>query len=208
MVKILDLVAFGNSLTVGFVPFRIATQPYSRFLQEMVDDFLKERRKESDLKVRIINRGRNGDLTSDMLLRFNQDVVGLKPKYVIILGGTNDIGWGLLITDIFNNLKKLFEMAKENGLKSIGCTVPSVLGWDGGIPPRLKLNRLLKGFYRSKGVWYADLFAKTSDPNTQRLKAEYSSDGLHLNAVGYRKIAETIFEDAIKGLISRELKPN
>ena len=38
-----------------------------------------------------INRGINGQTTSQMLLRFRQDVIDLKPKMVVILAGTNDI---------------------------------------------------------------------------------------------------------------------
>ena len=38
-----------------------------------------------------INRGINGQTTSQMLVRFRQDVIDLKPKAVAILAGTNDI---------------------------------------------------------------------------------------------------------------------
>ena len=36
-------------------------------------------------------RGISGQTTSHMLCRFRKDVVALSPKYVVILGGTNDI---------------------------------------------------------------------------------------------------------------------
>ena len=39
-----------------------------------------------------INRGISGQTTAQMLLRFHQDVVMLKPKLVVFLAGTNDIG--------------------------------------------------------------------------------------------------------------------
>lgn len=38
-----------------------------------------------------INRGISGETTPEMLLRFQQDVVALKPAAVVFLGGTNDI---------------------------------------------------------------------------------------------------------------------
>ena len=38
-----------------------------------------------------INRGIGGQTTPQMLLRFRQDVIALKPKVVVILAGTNDI---------------------------------------------------------------------------------------------------------------------
>lgn len=38
-----------------------------------------------------INRGIGGQTTSQILLRFRQDIINLKPKAVVILAGTNDI---------------------------------------------------------------------------------------------------------------------
>ena len=38
-----------------------------------------------------INRGIGGQTTPQMLVRFRQDVIGLNPKAVFILAGTNDI---------------------------------------------------------------------------------------------------------------------
>lgn len=130
-----DFVAMGDSLTLGFIPSRLACQPYSNFLKEYTDNFLKGLGRKDAIKIRIINRGVNGDLTSNMLLRFRQDVVDLKPDCVIILGGTNDIGWGFPIEEIFSNLQRMFETAVDNGIKPIGCAVPSILGWMKGYPP-------------------------------------------------------------------------
>lgn len=82
--------------------------------------------------------------------------------------------------------------------------MPSILGWDEGISHRLKLNELLKRFYRDREILCADLFEETCDPETKRLRADYSSDELHLNASGYRKMAETIYK-VIRDLLIREL---
>src|SRR5262245_3007094 len=38
-----------------------------------------------------INRGISGQTTPQMLVRFRQDVINLKPKLVVILAGVNDI---------------------------------------------------------------------------------------------------------------------
>lgn len=201
MTRLITFVAFGDSLTVGFIPSRIATQPYSQFLKDMVDDFLKQLEKDSAIKVRFINRGVNGDLTSGMLVRFRKDVIQLNPQYVIILGGANDLGWGFPVEEIFLNLQRMYEMALENKVKPIACTVPSIIGWDEGIPQRMRLNQSIKQYCSEKGILVADLFSKTCDPETKRLRSEHSSDGLHLNTLGYRKIAESIYEEVVKDLL-------
>ena len=202
MPRTMTFVALGDSLTVGFIPSRIATQPYSRFLKEMADDYLQDSIRLNTYKIRVINRGINGDLTSGMLLRFNQDVIALKPDHVIILGGTNDLGWGLPVDEVFSCIKKMYEKAVDNNVEPIICTVPSLLGWDDGIPPRLALNHLLQHFCREKNIICVDLFEATCDSVTKRLRLEYSSDGLHFNALGYRKIAETIFKEAVRRILT------
>ena len=195
----------GDSLTTGLIPTRSESQPYSGFLKECCEGFLKGLGRKDALQIEIVNRGVNGDLTSDMLLRFRQDVVNLKPDYVIILGGSNDLGWGFPVQAIFSNLQRMFEASLVEGIRPVGCAVPSVLGWDEGIPLRIELNRLLRDFCCTRKISCADLFAATCDPETRRLRLDYSSDGLHLNVTGYRKIAETIFEESVKMLLVRML---
>src|SRR5262245_9039343 len=69
-----------------------------------------------------INRGLAGQTTSQMLVRFRQDVVALKPKVVIIQGGSNDIasllspGTEALVLD---NLRSMTEIAKANNIRVI-----------------------------------------------------------------------------------------
>lgn len=204
MPRIVTFVALGDSLTVGFIPSRLATQPYSRTLQELTEAFLQASPGPPTVTVRFFNRGVNGDLTSDMLLRFSRDVLAFQPNYVIILGGTNDLGWGLPIDDVFSHLIQLYEQALVHDVEPIACTVPSVLGWDDGIPPRQTLNRRLQEWCHEKSLICVDLFAATCDPASHRLRSDFTSDGLHFNPLGYRKIAETIFEDAVRRILLQE----
>ena len=115
-------------------------QTILRFLEGYADNFLKELGKKDALQIRVVNKGVNGNLTSSMFFRFRQDVTDLKPDYVIILGGANDIGCGCSVEKIFFNLQRIFETAMDNGIKPVGCTLPSILGWDEGIQPGWNLT--------------------------------------------------------------------
>ena len=39
----------------------------------------------------IVGRGISGQVTSQMLVRFRRDVLDLRPRYVVIIAGINDI---------------------------------------------------------------------------------------------------------------------
>lgn len=205
----LTIIAFGDSLTTGFIPTQIAHQPYSRYLQQYLDRFLAQHSL-TELRVQVLNRGVNGNLTSDMLLRFRWDILNAQPKYVIILGGTNDLGWGLPVDEIFDNLTAMYTRAQEHGITPICCTVPSILGWEAGIPPRIQLNTCIQNYCRQNHLRCVDLFTHTSDPITQELRGEYSSDGLHLTVQGYQKMADSIYYDAVHPLLieSQEITSN
>jgi lysophospholipase L1-like esterase len=201
----LTIIAFGDSLTTGFIPTRIAYQPYTRFLRQHLEKFWSQYSL-TELNIQILNRGVNGNLTSDMLLRFQWDVLNAQPTHVIILGGTNDLGWELPVDEIFANLTAMYTQASEHNITPICCAVPSILGWDAGIPPRIQLNAHIQQYCHRKHFRFVDLFTQTCDPYTKRLFGEYSSDGLHFNIVGYQKIAGIIYNDAIQPLLIPYLK--
>src|SRR3990170_5815970 len=98
MQKTLVFVAFGDSLTVGFqypAPSSLWNEetPYTDFLQVKVANMLNLIGQLGSITVQFRNRGVNGDVTSNMVIRFKRDVIDLKPECAIILGGSNDIGW-------------------------------------------------------------------------------------------------------------------
>ena len=55
-----------------------------------------------------INRGIGGQTTPQMLIRFKQDVVDLKPSVVVILAGTNDIAGNTGPSNVKNDYRQYF----------------------------------------------------------------------------------------------------
>lgn len=53
-----------------------------------------------------------GEVTGEMVLRFRGTVLDRKPQMVIILGGTNDLGWNADPAEIMRNLVKMYESAR------------------------------------------------------------------------------------------------
>ena len=146
-----------------------------------------------------INRGISGQVTSQMLLRFYPDVILLKPKAVVILAGTNDIGNNIgPVPDesIQNNLAAMADMAKANGIKVIFssvtpvCDVPNRAPQTQLRPPERinTLNRFLKEYAAKNGLIYLDYFSAMSNEKGL-LKPELTADGLHFNAGGYAIMA-------------------
>jgi acyl-CoA thioesterase I len=195
------IVCFGDSLTAGFQsptvdnPQGIET-PYGRFLQELTGP-----------AVRVSVSGICGELTGEMAMRFRSAVLAHQPTHVVILGGTNDLGWNAAPADIMRNLLKMYESAVAAGIKPVPVTVPSIRvgddlrGEEGRrwfvehLDRRCQLNGLILQYAELKRLPAFDLFAATTEPETQQLAAAYSNDGLHLTTAGYRLIAERLYQD-------------
>jgi acyl-CoA thioesterase-1 len=194
------IVALGDSLTVGFQSYELSgggSTPYTDFLA----DHIKREFPLTPFTVEIVNKGIVGELTEQMLARFDSDVIRLSPGIVIILGGSNDLGWEVAPEEVFLNLSKMYGLSLENKITPIACTVPSILGFDGGIPPRMLLNKLVQDHCMELGIPCADVFRATLDEATNRLAFQYSSDGLHLNSEGYRKIGSAIYEEGLHHIL-------
>ena len=200
------VVAFGDSLTTGYQsptsgsPLPKMT-PYTDHLKKMIDAALEKINKLKQLNVIFYNKGVSGELTADMLQRLDSDVLSVKPAYATILGGSNDVGWSIETEEIMDNLTQMYDKSSSAGIEVIACTVPSIIGPEPSIKPRLELNEMIKDYCFDNEIVCVDLFESTITPGTNKLDKKYSSDGLHLNTAGYTKMAETIFEQAFSKLI-------
>jgi lysophospholipase L1-like esterase len=187
--KKISIVCIGDSLTVGYQnpfldPLTVAETPYTDVLKKKLGEGAK-----------IYNKGLCGDLTRDMLHRFERDVIPHQPDYVIILGGSNDLGWNFPPKEICKNLVGMYKQARAEGIEPIACTIPSILNFDDLIPLRKKLNSMIKEYTKKHHILCVDLFSALSHPETGRLREELSSDVLHLSKEGYEVMGETIYKE-------------
>src|SRR5579859_4250097 len=79
-----------------------------------------------------VNRGIGGQTTSQMLVRFRQDVINLQPKAVVILAGTNDIAGNtgkISNEDIEENFSSLAELARVHHIRVIYSSILPVYNY-------------------------------------------------------------------------------
>jgi len=144
-----------------------------------------------------VGRGISGQTTPQMLVRFRQDVIALKPQVVVILGGTNDIAGNTgpsTLEMIEDNLASMTELARANGIRVVLVSVLPAADypWKRGIEPAPKiiaLNAWLKHYAASAGAVYLDLHSAMDD-GRGGMRPELSGDGVHPNAVGYALMAK------------------
>jgi len=156
-----------------------------------------------------VGRGISGQTTPQMLVRFRQDVVALKPAVVVILAGTNDIAGNTgpsTLEMIEDNLRSMTEIAKANGIRVVLSSVLPVFDypWKRGLEPAPKivaLNKWIRAYADSAGAVYLDYHTPMADAR-QGLRAELTRDGVHPNADGYRVMAP-LAEAAITRALSR-----
>jgi lysophospholipase L1-like esterase len=150
-----------------------------------------------------INRGISGQTTPQMLLRFQADVIALKPKVVVILAGINDIAGNTgpsTLEMIEDNISSMSVLAKSAGIKVILSSVLPAYDfpWRPGLSPAEKvvaLNKWIQNYASKNGFIYLDYYSPMVD-DRKGLKAEYTTDGVHPNEKGY-KIMEPLAEKAI-----------
>ena len=140
----------------------------------------------------VVGRGISGQTTPQMLGRFGQDVLALRPATVVILAGTNDIAGNTGPYDPEATRGCIGEMvaqARAAGARVILCSVlpAHAYPWRPGIRPGApiaELNIWIQGLAAATGSPFVDFFPVLSD-DTGGMRPEYSADGVHPNAAGY-----------------------
>ncbi len=161
-----------------------------------------------------LNRGICSQTTSQMLLRFRQDVAGLRPRIVLIHAGTNDIGGNsgpMPIEDIEANCASMAEIARANGIRVIFSSLLPPPHRETPLsrynllkhPPErlLALNSWFRTYSAANGCDYLD-YGIAMRGAGGHIRPEFSEDGLHPTPAGYA-IMTPLAQAAIRRALGR-----
>ena len=156
------------------------------------------------MKTPLYNRGISGELSGNLLLRLEENVLSIKPRNLIFIIGTNDLAQGISPKTVNDNIEKMIDMAK-GAVQDINIVLFGVLPVNENmkdISSRLMvgirknsvisdLNALLKRTAGKTNVFFVDIVRHLVSEDGQ-LSLEYTFDGLHPNAKGYEIITGSI----------------
>ena len=100
----------------------LTTRPVAVFMGNSITENWARMHADFFTENNYVGRGISGQVTAQILARFQADVVALRPKVVAILAGTNDIAQNLQYIDLENIAQNIFsmcEVAKANKIKVI-----------------------------------------------------------------------------------------
>ncbi len=160
-------------------------------------------------KFAFINAGVTGETTTEMRRRFERDVISLKPDYVLIQAGVNDLTAAItrdivnpdqLVATMQSNLEYFIKTLEE---QNINVIVTSIL-------PALHLNMARKLFWHDKLTDKINAANKKLKLTTESLNADWLDldpyfldesgnpitniyyDTLHINYEGYDVLNEVL----------------
>jgi len=158
-----------------------------------------------------LNRGIEHQTTPQMLVRFRQDVISLKPKVVVIEAGMNDLAsYTGPSTEgtMADNFVSMVELAKFNGIRVVLASVTPVCDCLGtkqtGLRPQgkiISLNGWIRDYAAQSGSVYLNYYAALAQGRD--FKKELTVDGLLPNDAAYEimaPLAEEAISDALKGV--------
>jgi lysophospholipase L1-like esterase len=140
-----------------------------------------------------IDRGVSGQTTAQMLVRFRQDVIALKPVVVHLLAGTNDFagnGGPTTLEAIKNNIASMVDLATANDIHVVLGSVPpaGMFPWRPTVlePAQhiVEMNEWLRRFAHERNLIYVDYHEPLADER-DAMKQTFSNDGVHPNRDGY-----------------------
>ena len=193
------VLCFGDSLTEGYT-FQESGEfhPYSITLRLLL-------REHGHGSVEVDTTGVSGErVFTTMNHRLDKILNDVAQPYdwVIILGGTNDIGSGLPSEDLIPSILALHERAKRGGSRTLALALPQYLhelkpGNEDYRREKAKVNEALKTYAAESGgstlwvdLWNGLPFGSLPDEE----RALYWVDALHMTPRGYDKMAGLIFD--------------
>lgn len=183
----------------------VTKTPKVVFMGDSITEFWARQRPDFFAPNNYLGRGIGGQTTSEMLVRFRQDVLEFHPKYVALMVGTNDIAENngiISLENMMDNIISMCELAKANKIKVLLCSVTPCkeYPWRKEVDPQSKIpafNAMMKEYAdHTKGVTYVDYFSALTDGHNA-CRQEYTVDNCHLTNAGY-EVIEPIIQKYIK----------
>ena len=156
-----------------------------------------------------IGRGISGQTTPQMLVRFQQDVIHLKPAVVVVLAGTNDIAGNTGPTTpqaMEDNFAAMLAIARAHNVKVVLASIlpASAYPWAPKVKPAEQIramNTRLRALCEREHLVYLDYHAHMSNAEGG-LDADLAEDGVHPTQKGYALMAP-LAAKAIDAALSR-----
>lgn len=170
----------------------------------LVDAMLRSRH--PDIPIRVLNMGTNGDTVRDLKKRWDSDVISLKPDWVSIMIGINDVWRQYDLPQIAEMHVKLeeYEMTLRDLLtktimltKGIFLLSPFYIEANLNDDMRKTINEygnVVKKIASDYGLIYIDVQSAFDDFLIYKYPAEISWDRVHPNLTGHLIIADTIIK--------------
>lgn len=147
-----------------------------------------------DLKV--ANRGIGGDVSRGLLFRFEEDVLDLEPRAIVIAIGSNDLSAHASPSVVAGNVAALIDLARARNPQVPIVLCPVAPRSDPKAPLRPgaldDYNARLVALGAEKNVVVPDLRTPFVDEKGEQITELYGADRLHLSPAGYKKLAQAI----------------
>ena len=142
--------------------------------------------------VEVANRGIGGDVSRGLLFRFEEDVLALHPKAIVILIGINDLTAKQPASDTLANVRSMLEIrqSRQPNVPVVLCTVPPSANPKATVDEQQRrlLNEGLRRIAaESKLVSLVDLHAALATADGAPDSRYFTSDLLHLSAAGHAR---------------------
>jgi lysophospholipase L1-like esterase len=156
------------------------------------------------LGIEVVNRGIGGDTTAGMLGRYAVEVLQHRPELVVLLGGTNDLWWGIDPKLILANLASMVVQAQHYGIVPILALPlpcwPDQAARQPWTPPQGgytvfneqigDLTERITTYARDDDLPLIDFYSIYFDGEGALRTDLFLEDGLHANKAGHREMAD------------------
>ena len=159
--------------------------------------------KASGLKIKPIPAWICGNTTKDMLKRLDKDILSQNPDVIFFMGGINDIDLNAVPFDEFKqNIKTIIKKINTNNIKLYIISI-TLISEDINSPKNIEVDRyneFLKEITTEQNVYYIDVNTKFKEEleKHKNRTSVLTTDGIHLNHLGNKILAETIVNEYLK----------
>jgi lysophospholipase L1-like esterase len=205
--KPVNIVCYGDSITAG--GGSEGKGPSEISYPEHLEVLLREYYKNDSIDV--INSGIGSARVDDMIVKWDELVSSYDPDIIIFMAGTNDaFKENITISEFSNDLEKVTKLAKKTPMIFLNTT------------PRFKRHNGINGanrieYFRQEieenakehSIPLIDVYEGLMNLYKDRglIRGKISLDGSHYTSLGYKYLAEIVFEQAFTN-DDIKIKPN